>query len=97
MSTEHGTQFRTRTIAAKEIKRRGIGVLDESLREGPIHVIRNDRLTYVVMLEEDYELLMEDAALAESVRVRESLQDYREGRFKRSTAEELIRDFGLRP
>jgi hypothetical protein len=42
------------TISAKEIKRRGMSVLDELLTDGPVHVSKNNRPTYVVMREEDY-------------------------------------------
>lgn len=42
------------TIPASEIKRRGIAVLEESLKEGPVHIIKNNRLACVVLSEEDY-------------------------------------------
>ena len=38
-----------RTIAAREIKRRGIGVVEEALKEGPVHIIKNDRPRFVVL------------------------------------------------
>lgn len=53
------------TIAAQEIKRRGISALDELLENGPVHVIRNNRPRYVVMKEEDYTRLVERRGLWE--------------------------------
>jgi PHD/YefM family antitoxin component YafN of YafNO toxin-antitoxin module len=46
------------TIPAREIKRRGISAVDELLENGPVHVIKEDRPTYVVMDEERYYSLL---------------------------------------
>jgi PHD/YefM family antitoxin component YafN of YafNO toxin-antitoxin module len=53
------------TIAAQEIKRRGISGLDELLKHGPVRVIKNNRPRYVVMSEEDYVRLTERRGLWE--------------------------------
>jgi prevent-host-death family protein len=50
-------------ISAEEIERRGISALDELLKEGPVHVTRNNRPTYVVMSEEDYARLIRQRGL----------------------------------
>ncbi|HXH02581.1 MAG TPA: type II toxin-antitoxin system Phd/YefM family antitoxin [Candidatus Competibacteraceae bacterium] len=42
------------TIPASEIKRRGIAAVDEALKHGPVHIIKNNRPRYVVLSEEDY-------------------------------------------
>lgn len=84
-----------RTIPAREIKRRGIGAVDEALREGPVHVIRNDELAYVILTGEQYEELMADRHEAYVARIRESLEDIKAGRVKHYTAAELIAEFGL--
>lgn len=42
------------SIPAQDIKRRGISALDELLKAGPVHVIKNNRPRYVVLSEEDY-------------------------------------------
>jgi PHD/YefM family antitoxin component YafN of YafNO toxin-antitoxin module len=55
------------TIPAHEIKRRGISALDELLKEGPVHVIKNNRPRYVVITEEDYARLVERRGLWEFV------------------------------
>jgi PHD/YefM family antitoxin component YafN of YafNO toxin-antitoxin module len=51
------------TIPAQEIKRRGISALDELLKQGPVHVIKNNRPRYVVMTEDEYARLKERPAL----------------------------------
>jgi PHD/YefM family antitoxin component YafN of YafNO toxin-antitoxin module len=43
-----------KTIPAQEIKRRGISALDDLLKDGPVHVIKNNRPCYVVLSEDDY-------------------------------------------
>lgn len=45
-------------ISAQELKRRGIGAVDDALREGPVHVIRRNRPSYVILSEEAYERLV---------------------------------------
>ena len=42
------------SIPAQDIKRRGISALDELLKGGPGHVIKNTRPCYVVLTEADY-------------------------------------------
>jgi len=46
------------TVSAQEIKRRGISAVDEALRNGPVHVIRRNRPSYVILTEEHYERLV---------------------------------------
>ena len=83
------------TIPAKEIKRRGISAADEALQHGPVHVIRNDDPVYVILREEQYQELVEAQAEAYRARLREALEDMKAGRVTRSTAGNLIREFGL--
>ena len=84
-----------RTIAAREIKRRGIGVVEEALKEGPVHIIKNDRPRFVVLDEEDYRELLEAQEQAYVARVKASLEDIKSGRVRRVTAKRLIDDLGL--
>lgn len=49
------------TLPASEIKRRGVAALDEYLKKGPIHIIKNNRPTYVVLSEKDYDLLVKQS------------------------------------
>ena len=97
MSTETGTSGgtaktpagRPRTIAAREIKRRGIGAVDELIKQGAVHVIREDEPRYVVLSEDMYEELVDGYQEAYLARVRSALQDVKQGRVRRfeSTAD----------
>ncbi len=83
------------TIAAQDIKRRGISAVDEALKNGPVHVVKNNQPQYVVLSEERYRELIEAEDEAYIARVRASLEDIKAGRVKRGTAEALIRELGL--
>lgn len=85
-----------KTIPAREIKRRGISAVDEDLVEGPIHVIKNDEPTYVIMTEAHYEELVEGFREAYIARVKASLEDVEAGRVTRyENVEDLIDKLGL--
>jgi PHD/YefM family antitoxin component YafN of YafNO toxin-antitoxin module len=83
------------SIPAQEIKRRGIAAVDELIAKGDIHVIRNNRPQYVVLSEERYQELMVAEQEAHYLRVRESLQELKDGRVKSGTADELIKELKL--
>jgi hypothetical protein len=51
-----------RTIAAAELKRRGLAALHGLLRRGPVHVLQRNRPACVVLSPEDYERLEAAAA-----------------------------------
>lgn len=82
-------------IPAREIKRRGIGAVDELLERGPVHVIQRDEPVYVVMTEARYQELVEAEEEAAVARVNEALKDVEAGRARKVTAEELIKEFDL--
>ena len=84
-----------RSIPAREIKRSGIGAVDEATTEGPVYVIQNNRPTYVVMKAEQYSELIEAQEEAYLARVKTSLEDAAAGRVRRVTAQQLIDEFGL--
>ena len=46
------------TISDSEISSRGLAALEKMLDNGPVHVIRGDRLVYVVLTEAEYSRLM---------------------------------------
>ncbi len=46
-----------RTLSASEIKRRGIIAVEQMLSAGPVHIIKNNKLKFVVLSEKDYENL----------------------------------------
>jgi PHD/YefM family antitoxin component YafN of YafNO toxin-antitoxin module len=68
------------TIPAQDIKRRGISAVDQALRAGPVHVIKNNRPQYVVLTEERFQELLEAQASIDRDSLRASLEDLREGR-----------------
>lgn len=84
-----------RTIPAREIKRRGIGAVEEALKEGPVHIIKNDQPTFVVLEEEYYRELVEAQEEAYVARIKASLQDVKARRVRRVTAGKLIDELGL--
>ena len=77
------------TIPAGEIKRRGISAVDEAMKSGPVHVIKESRPQYVVMSEPDYQQMLEDLAEA---RLASSESDLKAGRVRRGSAAQLMRE-----
>ncbi|MEJ2697835.1 MAG: type II toxin-antitoxin system Phd/YefM family antitoxin [Candidatus Sulfobium sp.] len=84
-----------KTVAAQEIKRKGISAVDEALKEGPVYVIKNNQPQYVVISEARYRELIEAEDEAYMARLRKSLEDVKAGRVRRGTAEDLIRELEL--
>ena len=83
------------TIAAQEIKRRGIAAVDDVIDKGDVHVIRNNQPQYVVLSEARYQELIVAEQDAYYARIRASLEDVQQGRVKRGTAVDLIKELGL--
>jgi PHD/YefM family antitoxin component YafN of YafNO toxin-antitoxin module len=83
------------TVPAGEIKRRGMAAVDDVIAKGDVHIIRDNRLQYVVLSEERYQELLEAQEEAAEARIRASLEDLAAGRVRRGTAEDLIRELGL--
>ncbi len=83
------------SIPSQEIKRRGIAAVDELIAKGDVHVIKNNQPQYVVLSEERYQELMAAEEEAHYARVRASLEDLKEGRVKRGTADDLIKELRL--
>ncbi len=84
-----------KTIPARDIKRRGISAVDKALKEGPVHVIKNDQPTYVILDEDQYQKLLEKQEKAYLARVKASLKDLKAGRVRRATAQKLIDELDL--
>jgi PHD/YefM family antitoxin component YafN of YafNO toxin-antitoxin module len=76
-----------KTIAAQEIKRRGISAVDEALEEGPVYIVRNNQPKYVILSEKDYENILSDLAEA---RLAASENDLKAGRIKRGNSRQLM-------
>lgn len=83
------------TIAAREIKRRGIGAVDDELEHGPVHVIKNDEPRYVILDEARYQELLEAEEEATLARVKAALEDERAGHVRRVSARQLIAEHEL--
>ena len=80
------------TVPAQEIKRRGISVVDEILKDGAVYVIKNNQPQYVVLSEDRYKELLAAENEAYMARVRSSLEDVKAGRVSRSkNAKELLK------
>jgi len=80
------------TIPAQEIKRRGISIVDEILKNGAVYVIKNNQPQYVVLTEDRYQELLAAENEAYMARVRASLEDVKAGRVSRfKNAQELLR------
>jgi len=80
------------SIPAQEVKRRGISAVDEALRDGPVHIIKNNRPSYVVLTEADFAELQQVQQDAAQERLRVSLADLETGRTKRyADADALMR------
>jgi PHD/YefM family antitoxin component YafN of YafNO toxin-antitoxin module len=75
------------TIAAQEVKRRGVIALEEKLQRGPVHVLKRNHAVCVVLSEERYRELVDEAAGA---RLANSLADLNHGRFATSDAHSIL-------
>ncbi len=71
-----------KTISAHEIKRRGISAVDKDLKDGPVHVIKNNKLKYVVMDEESYSSLVAEQETAYEARLTTALAEVSQGELK---------------
>ena len=77
------------TIPAQDVKRRGIGVVDELIAREPVHIVKNNQPMYVVLRETDYQAMMEDLALA---RIDASEADLRAGRTRKGSIDDLMKE-----
>jgi PHD/YefM family antitoxin component YafN of YafNO toxin-antitoxin module len=64
------------TIRASEVKRRGVAALEEAVENGPVHVIKNNRPTLVVLNERQYAGLAAGDAHTARSSPRMSVWDY---------------------
>jgi PHD/YefM family antitoxin component YafN of YafNO toxin-antitoxin module len=87
-----------KSIAAQDIKRKGITAVDEALKDGPVHVIKNNRPQYVVISEERYQELLEAEDEAYIARIKASLEDVKAGRTRKfKSADELLKSLDEEP
>jgi PHD/YefM family antitoxin component YafN of YafNO toxin-antitoxin module len=79
------------TIPAQEIKRRGIAAVDDLIKTGDVHIIKNNQPRYVVLSQQRYRELIETQEEAYAARVRASMEDLKAGRVQRfASAQELL-------
>ena len=71
------------TIPAQDIKRRGLAAVDDAIKKGDVHVIRNNQPQYVVLSEERYQALIAAESAAYYAGVKESLKEVKAGRVKK--------------
>lgn len=62
------------TLPAIELKRRGMAAVEESLRHGPVHILKRNRPAAVVLSEQEYQRLLARAGEAEAARTGGALQ-----------------------
>jgi PHD/YefM family antitoxin component YafN of YafNO toxin-antitoxin module len=89
-------EVKMNSIPAQEIKRRGISAVDEALRDGPVHIIKNNRPRYVVLTEATFAELrhVQQEMVRESLRL--SLEDLEAGRTTRyDDADAVMRALAL--
>jgi hypothetical protein len=61
-----------------------------------VHVLKNNEPAYVIMAAEQYRELSEQYRKSYVARIRRSLEDLKEGRARRVTAQTLIDELGLK-
>lgn len=84
-------------LPAQELKRRGIGAVDEELKKhGVVHIVKNNRPKYVILSTQDYEDLLEQTEQTYKERLKASLEDVKNKRIRKyRSANHLIKEFGL--
>lgn len=85
------------TVAAKELKRRGISAVDHIIKDrGAAYILKNNHPSYVVLTEERYSALVKAEEEAAVERIRASLADAKGGRIRRyRSAASLIKELKL--
>lgn len=81
-------------ISASEIRRRGLSAIDKALKHGPVHVIKDNEPTYVILAEAQYQELTKRYRRSYVNRIRQSLKDLKESRTRKTTALSLIDELG---
>ena len=70
------------TIPAQDIKRRGLAAVDDAIKKGDVHVIRNNQPQYVVVSEERYQALIAAESAAYYAGVKESIKEVKAGKIR---------------
>jgi PHD/YefM family antitoxin component YafN of YafNO toxin-antitoxin module len=85
----------SKIISVTEIRRRGLSVIDNALKRGPVHVLKDNEPTYVIMAKAQYQELTERYRKSYVARIRRSLTDLKEGRIRHISAKTLIDELHL--
>ena len=75
------------TVAAQDVKRRGVRAIVEKLEVGPVHVLQHNEPSFVALREEHYRELVDEI---EAARIRASLADVEAGRVRFTSPRELM-------
>lgn len=78
------------TLSASEIKRRGILAVEQMLPAGPIHIIKNNKLKFVVLSEEDYQNLVQRTKHKKGLGLSEMLKKPATGTMSRRSINQRI-------
>jgi len=73
--------------SAPKIRRRGFGIIDKPLSEGPVLLVKNNKPAYVMLTVEAYREMEETATL---MRIAASDGDIETGRVRRGNADCLM-------
>lgn len=84
-----------KSILAKQIKQHGVAFLDNLLKDGPVHIIKNNKPKYVVLSKKDYDALCKNEYEIYLERIKASLQDVKSKKVKKGSARELIKELHL--
>ena len=79
-----------RTLSASEIKRRGIIAVEQLLPAGPVHIIKNNKLKFVILSEEDYENLILRAKPKKGLGLSQMLEKPATGTMNRRSIDQRI-------
>ncbi len=80
------------TISAQEIKRCGIGIVDDLIKQGAVHVIKNNQPQYVVLTEARYQELIATVDEVHIERIKIALTEVQAGKVKQfKNAKDLLK------
>jgi PHD/YefM family antitoxin component YafN of YafNO toxin-antitoxin module len=80
-------------ITATEIKRYGISAVNDKVKLGPVHVIKKNNPSYVIMQEKQYNNILRDLDEAYIDRIHLSLLEVKKGKtLKFKNVKELMKE-----
>lgn len=79
-------------ITEEDIKKNGINVLDNLLKEGAVHISSKNKQKYVILTEEDYKDMARKAFEVETLI---SEREYKKGNLIKGNSNTLFKDLGI--